>query len=357
MTAFATRPIDNAEHFAERWAAAVAGRDVGPFLSATWILGRLRTAPAEAQPFAIYKDEQPVGLYFQRRDAGASLYLYETGDRDADAVYPEDVDLLTDEADRVAAVGLLFAGKPSKVRIRAAVEGLVAAAEQAADEAGYFVRVLDRKESYVIDLEAVRAGGGDVLSGLSSGARQQIRRSERLLAGDGAVTFRRAETQAEEKDAWEKLAELHDAAHAERTGGAFGNEKFLAFHAALRENARARPEWGLDYALETVSANGEAVGVLYQLLWRGTVFNYQTGFKPFDDNRIKRGLLAHVLSAEAQLAAGGKAYDLLAGEGGYKSRLASPTRRLASLEFERKTIGATGRRIARMAKRWIEKHN
>ncbi|MEO1309429.1 MAG: GNAT family N-acetyltransferase [Pseudomonadota bacterium] len=352
MNGLALRLIEDAEGFASAWAESAADIDVSPFLSATWVLARLETAPDGSAPFGVFNGERPLGLVFARRGRGGAvrLHLHETGVPEADAVYAEDVDFLAgpNDALRTAIFDLLIERKPVALVARTLSKRCYSVLVERAQQSAYAARKTDEKTAYAVDLDALRASGADFASTLSAGARRQSRRAEELL---GAVRFNRADT-VERRRAYSDALEALHAVRWKRKGrdGAFANPAFRRFHEALRRACDEKPDWGLDYSFDVLVAEEEIVGVLYQLHWRGGVYNYQTGFRVFDDNRVKPGLVAHRLAAECAREEGAARYDLLAGGGVYKERLAAPHRMVVSTVFERRGPLQWARAVARAAK-------
>ena len=106
-------------------------------------------------------------------------------------------------------------------------------------------------------------------------------------------------------------------------------EIFRRFHAELITRAMPRGE----VELLRICAGGAVVGYLYNFLWRGWSLAYQSGFAyPDGDSHRKPGLTCHHLAINRHFARDGLGYDLLAGEGRYKSSLANTSSVLSWLE-------------------------
>jgi CelD/BcsL family acetyltransferase involved in cellulose biosynthesis len=85
-----------------------------------------------------------------------------------------------------------------------------------------------------------------------------------------------------------------------------------------------------------LSFGDEAIGFLYTLTSGGSVCFYQSGLKYHPDNRLKPGLVTHVLAAEYLLENGADEYDFLGGEPvpvRYKRSLSTDVRMLAWLHL------------------------
>ena len=195
------------------------------------------------------------------------------------------------------------------------------------------------------DLDAIRAGGGDVLAALEKGPRGRIRRGMR---GFGELECEWAETESQAGEIFEELVALHQAQwQAAGEGGAFGVVRVLGFHreliAALIPGARVM--------LFRVRAGARTVGCLYGLVDGGRLLFYQSGIGAFEDAKLKPGLVTHALCMQACLERGLSAYDFLAGDARYKRELATGEEQLAwgrlSRAGMRPRLAAAARRLAR----------
>ena len=146
-----------------------------------------------------------------------------------------------------------------------------------------------------------------------------------------------------------RLGHLRRSWSARGEVGAFASTRWRDFHTRLV--ASAFPVGGVQLA--RVSAGDQVIGLLYNLVERGRVAFYQSGFRYEDDNRLKPGQLTHALVVQACLEQGHDVYDFLAGgpEGErYKASLATDTSRLAWCVVRRPTLRnrvASGLRTAK----------
>jgi CelD/BcsL family acetyltransferase involved in cellulose biosynthesis len=195
------------------------------------------------------------------------------------------------------------------------------------------------------DLAAIRAGGGDVQAALSGGVR---RRAARALRGLGDVETEWAATPAQAREILEQLVALHQARwRAAGELGAFASPRFRAFHAELVERLLPRGE----AILFRVRAGGETIACLYALVDRGRVLFYQGGVAQLADNKLRPGLIAHLLCMQACLERGFAEYDFLAGEARYKRELSTTTRTLVWATARRRSVRATASAAARTVRR------
>ena len=187
--------------------------------------------------------------------------------------------------------------------------------------AGVQFSEVQRKPSFRIDLATVRASGKAYLDTLSANTRQQIRRSMRLYEKRGPLLATRA-TNVDQALEWlSALGELHQNYWVPRgEPGAFAYPFFVAFQQHLLRTCLAKGT----VELLRVSAGDDAIGYVYNFIYRSQVYAYLTGIRYEDDSKLKPGLVNHVLCIEAHLAEGAAIYDFMAGDNRYKANLGAP---------------------------------
>jgi CelD/BcsL family acetyltransferase involved in cellulose biosynthesis len=173
-----------------------------------------------------------------------------------------------------------------------------------------------RRASPMTDLrDAGKAGA--VLARLKSGTQSKIRRS---LRGFGAVDEQWAESEADALDILDELITLHQQRWSEAgEPGSFASRRFTSFHRELVK--RLLPKKAV--VLFRGRAGGKTIGCLYSFIDRGRVLFYQSGFASYEDSKLKPGLVLHSLCMQRCAERGYTEYDFLAGEGRYKSELAT----------------------------------
>jgi CelD/BcsL family acetyltransferase involved in cellulose biosynthesis len=178
----------------------------------------------------------------------------------------------------------------------------------------------DARPSPVADLAA--AGEDGVLGLLASGPRRRVRQSLRAY---GELETELATGPEHALDILDELIRLHTE-RWEREGkpGAFASPAFTAFHRALVARWAAA---GRALLFRARSADG-TVGCLYLLREDDRALFYQSGLSAPADNRLRPGVVAHLLCMEACRAAGVREYDFLAPDSRYKRELATTTREL-----------------------------
>ncbi|WP_207478025.1 GNAT family N-acetyltransferase [Arenibaculum pallidiluteum] len=269
-----------------------------------------------------------------------ALLLQETGDPGIDEIYAEYNGLLAEtgrEAEVLAAfLDHLTAGRDLPPGVGGWDElrlgGVGQACLDAAARTGLPVRLEDVQPSAAVDLEAVRAAGGDYLAGLSANTRQQLRRACRLYEARGPLAVEVARDLPEALDFLDALAELHQRTwEARGRAGAFASPFFGRFHRALI--ARGLPRGEVE--LLRIRAGGTTLGYLYDFARGGWVGNYASGFAYEEDPKLKPGLVCFRMTIEHHLARGASSFDFMAGGQRYKTSLGSPGPTLYWIDLRR----------------------
>ena len=346
MSAAEVLPLEDPARFLEDWRALFHKAEKPTFFQspawmAAWLNGRpagVRLYRVEAKKDGVLCLLGAVGARMARRPAliGArEARLHEFAVPNLDAVYIEYNDFLIDRGAgevRRAALEALLCGvdEADAVVFRNATPALTQAVKAAAATHGLDVRTLNEQRAYVCDLDALRRTRKSFIETLSPSAQSKIRRSVRLYDERGALEGKIAQTSDERARAWTALLDLHEQGWRRRgRSGVFADPAFTAFHNRLRGGAPDACH------LFEAAVGGKTIGVLYNFSHDGCVMNYQSGFRFEDDNRLVPGFVCHALAAQHYLEAGYNAYDLLAGDAGYKRRLAAPSTALTSLAVER----------------------
>jgi CelD/BcsL family acetyltransferase involved in cellulose biosynthesis len=304
------------------WRELEARADPAFFQSWTW-MGCLAEErfPAPVLLRATAADGTLAGLaLFNRRDD--ALWLGASGDAALDAPYVEhNAPLMAGGADPAPLIAAAW--RVPGVR-RLGLPGVPATLAAAAGG----VRLREQPEPAPwIDLDAVRAAGGDYLATLSANTRQQLRRSLRQHPG---LVLEEATETAQALDWLDALIALHQEDWQRRgKPGAFAPPFMRRFHAALIARALPRGE----VALLRAVGGGRAIGYLYNFRLGGRVFAYQSGLDQTGaDARNRPGLVLHLLAIQRALDQGMRSYDFLAGAARYKTSLANAEARLVWTE-------------------------
>jgi CelD/BcsL family acetyltransferase involved in cellulose biosynthesis len=215
-------------------------------------------------------------------------------------------------------------------------------------------RTVLRQESncHFIDLDAVRARGGDYLALLSSNTRQQIRRSIKAYEKSGSLSLSVASSAETAVEYLHGLRELHDA-HWRSRGkeGAFPSEFTRKFHDRLVRDAVLRGE----VQMLRVTAGNEVVGYLYNFVRDGHVYFYQSGFKYTEDPKFRPGLVCHYLALMHNLKVNNRIYDFLAGSQRYKQSLGAANVKMYWLAFQKPRLVFAVERLLKRMKRVIQR--
>lgn len=343
------------------WLALEGRSDASFFLSWNWIGTWLETTGARPLVVTLRQGDSVLGLALvqdsrQRRlgvipvRVGA---LHETGAARQDSLYIEYNGALCAPEAPAQAFGRMLravmAQSVDELRLSAIAPALVAQAQAI----GWVVTTHSAARCYAVDLAALRAAGGAYVDSLGANARQQIRRSARLYAARGAVTLAPAASLAQAREFFAGLTALHRQTWQRRgQAGAFADPFFRRFHDRLLEVLW--PQGAVEVL--RIAAGAQAIGYLYNFRHRGSVLNYQSGFAPETDNRLKPGLLSHALCVERHLSGTASRYDLMAGEARYKQSLAAPHAELAWITLQRPGLLTHAQGLARRLKQALRRH-
>ena len=179
----------------------------------------------------------------------------------------------------------------------------------------------EQKKYFCVDLDAVRAAGGDYFTLISHSSRSKIRRSIKEITKKGPITLTSAGNSNEALAFLAGLKELHqDYWRARGFPGSFDNVYFENFHERL---IRSRFDCG-EIQLIQIKVGDRTLGYLYNLLWQNVVYCYQSGFDysiAENNNNNRPGLVIHCLAIEYNVSQGHRVYDLMAGDYQYKNTL------------------------------------
>ncbi|MDP4301225.1 GNAT family N-acetyltransferase [Leptothrix discophora] len=254
-------------------------------------------------------------------------HLHATGDATLDALTIEHNDFLVDRhgADAIRAAmrshWLDATRGPRELSLPGVAESVLA------DDVAGLDRREQVRETWSVDLDAVRDTDGGYLRLLSSNLRQQVRRSIKAYEAVGKLRLEPAASVEQALDWLDRLAALHQARWtAKGHPGAFANPGFVAFHQRL-----IRAMWADGRAMVLALRAGEhEAGYLYSLAGHGRVCFYQGGFD-YDGpgQSVRPGYVAHALAVALHAKQGHAVYDFLMGEARYKRSMSTDTGALA----------------------------
>jgi Acetyltransferase (GNAT) domain len=208
-------------------------------------------------------------------------------------------------------------------------------------------RTKEEERSPAFDFEKAQDEGyQDVISALGSNTRYNIRRSIRLFDSSfGRQKIEWAETREQAKDIVRELIELHEKRWQRvNAPGAFQTERVKRYHEDLIDALSLWPQGSL--IIFRLKHGETTIGCLFNFIDQdGHILSYKSGFPLFEDNRLKPGLVTHVICmqecqrrgfAEAECS---KArllkYDFLTGESLYKEQLSNTASTLTWATAER----------------------
>ncbi|TQF78156.1 GNAT family N-acetyltransferase [Elioraea sp. Yellowstone] len=340
-------PVRSFEAIGRAWQAleAEAG-PIPPFRAWSWVGCLAEERYSDPWLARAEAGGRTVGLALFNRARGR-LLLAESGEAARDAPFVEhNGPLVAAGAAPDTAAALLAAAWQARGVRRLRLSGVEPALAQAAG--GVALRHRIRPAPFV-ELDRVRAAGGDPLALLSANARQQLRRTLRHLGAAGPLVLTRAATPAEAAGFLDRLIALHQADwQARGRPGAFADPFMPRFHHVLV--ARSFAAGGID--LWRLAAGGRELGYLYALTRAGHVCLYQGGFVRAAAADHRPGLAAHVLAIAEAARRGDRIYDFLAGAARYKRSLATASRDLAWVELVRPgSAAAWAARLRRLVQR------
>lgn len=342
----------------DEWRRLYAMAEPNFFLSPPWIETWLGVMPQDVKVGVVRVFDDLRGIFGMaivgappRKSfaAFAEARLHETGAEAIDRIYVEYNDVLLardappdSRAEVVAAIVGAFPEADEFV-FRNVRPAMVAAIETLAAAERFELRILLAQPTFQINLDT---GEGALIDRFSSSLRSKIRRSIRRYEERGPLTLERAAPGPERTIAWTELMRLHEQTWSRRgLAGVFRNSEFMTFHGTLLERYPAAVD------LVRLIVAGETVGVLYNFIADGRVYNYQSGFRYESDNQLVPGFVCHALAAERYRADGFRIYDMMGGDAEYKRRLGEEGETLRTVVLTRRGLRSIARSLQRRMRR------
>lgn len=352
----ATEPFPGQETLGAWWRGLEAQADARSFLAWPWVGAFLAETGLKPQVLTARAGERLVGLGLlvqgaERRHGGLVaprvLFVNQAGDAAQDCVYPEYNGFLVDRDYGAALEARMLAHLAQATpcdEVRLA--GVPARYLDHAQATGLAVHLRNDSGAAIVDLDAIRRSGQDYVAQLSGNRRYQLRRAQRHYAERGTLALEVALDVPAALAYLDGLVALHQRYWTGRgQPGAFGPPFALRFHRRLI--AEALPMGAVE--LLCVRAGDEVVGYLYNLVWRGWVGAYASGFAYGDDPKATPGYVCYQLAIERHLALGSRVFDFLAGESRYKTSLGTPGERLVWFDLQQPRLMLT---LESWARRW-----
>ncbi len=356
MTLQLLNPWTEREAVSATWRALSSAAAPSYFLSPGWVDTWLDHLPPDAGvQLAVLRDgEGPAAAAFlgharvvrQRLFHSTAYLLNQTGCRDVDQVYIEDNDFLCRPGVNLSIRDLLAALPGEWEELYLSGVDPRGAAGRMLDrvEAPYQALIANRIPAPYVDLAAVAASGKDYLAALSSNTRSQIRRCYKQYEARGPLTRDVAADTASALEIYDDLVKMHQHWWGLRgQKGAFANPWFHDFHRSLVERRFASGE----IQLVRVRCGAVTAGAVYNFVWNGRVFFYQSGFRPEEDNRLKPGFICHTEAIRHSLERGHAVYDFMASFDEYKVRMSTHQRELVWARVQKPRLKFTVERAMR----------
>ena len=346
------------------WQALESNADLSFFQSWSWIGVWLESLPARIAPLLlrVERDGVIIGLSILSSRSilrhgilrSSALFLNSTGDPVLDEITIEHNGFLaergSEEVVAQACVEFLL-GKQSDWE-EIFLDGLrLPEVIEAMDFGRGRLRATSRRTCHVVNLEPLRQAGSDYLSLLGKNTRYTIRRSLRAYEKRGAVELVEAVSVQQARDFLHRLRYLHQR-YWQKKGmpGSFANQFFSDFHDRLVE--KGFPEGAIQMLRLTVG--GHEIGYLYNFIYRGRVYNYQSGFDYDQAGAHDRpGLVCHALSVGHNTKQGHRVYDFMAGDSDYKKNLGTASETMAWCVIQQPYLKFRVEDILRATRRWL----
>lgn len=176
-----------------------------------------------------------------------------------------------------------------------------------------------RHANHYVRLAAVRQAQDGYLSLLGAKTRARIRRSFKEYGTVGPLALHAAADKTQALEFFDGLKTLHQSYWISRgKPGAFANPFFERFHRQLVDEAFNRGE----IQMLAMEAGGRRLGYIYNFIYQGRVYNYQSGLDyAICEKHNRPGLVAHAYAIEFSARSGHDIYDFLAGDVEYKQAL------------------------------------
>jgi CelD/BcsL family acetyltransferase involved in cellulose biosynthesis len=174
---------------------------------------------------------------------------------------------------------------------------------------------------------ALPASFEQYLASLTSAGRYLLTRSLRDLDewAKGDLELHDVRNSSELDQGKQILKRLHgERWGAEGRSGAFVSPRFAAFHDEVMPLLLAAG------ALELLwlTVRGDPIAIVYNIVWNGKVYFYQSGRKIDVPKGVRPGIVIHAHAIRRAIAAGRREYDFLGGASRYKVQLATAARPL-----------------------------
>lgn len=345
------------------WKTMLKKSDQHYFLSWGWVSTWLGSIKGEVDVRLVvgFQHDEPMVAFFiglvAKKKFGAfpsrTLSLNSTGSSYFDELYLEYNDILKDASVHFSIDDLLYAVKdipwdefllPGLAFSFVTETGVLTTSEKNSSR----VLVDEESPACFVNLEQVRTADLDYLRLISSNKRSQIRRSIKEYEKNGKIEITEAENVQQALEWFAELVILHQNEWESRgRAGAFSNKYLLQFHKDL---ISSRFDLGEIQILKVFNST-MVIGLLYNFIYNGRVYFYQSGLNYLPGNIYRPGMVSHYYSILHNAGKGLMYYDFLAGDAAYKTSLATDSQPVYWLRLFRSPLRyyfAVGMRRAKL---------
>jgi CelD/BcsL family acetyltransferase involved in cellulose biosynthesis len=218
-----------------------------------------------------------------------------------------------------------------------------------ARDSGLAADALPAGERFFVDLS--RGDFASYLEGLSKNRKKRVHYYRRRMEKEGGLSERRVQSEAELPVFLEEIARLNHQRQGEKgENSAWQSEKFRQFHRQVLPRMLGRGT--LD--LRMWWKEGRCVAALYDLVYAGTIYYYQSGFDTAAFGNVSPGLLTLSQVIEWGFTSRQQRFDFLVGaEGSYKEDYACRTEPVIDLQIYNNTLaGQLSRTSTQVRRLW-----
>jgi len=345
--------FDSAARLEPLWRELEARSSRSFFLSWTWIGAWLETCGPRPMILAVYCQGRRVGLGLMVRGSRpqlgfrrAALFLHEMGDPAKDVATIEDNGFLAERGFEISVTRAALQHLHINDDAQIVMSGVADWLPDVARTAGWCDRVI---VTQACPYRVLDPSDSDDLAQLSRNTRSQISRSLRLYERKGRLTITPSSTLDEARARLTALARLHQQRWvALGQPGSFSFPVFEEFH----QRVLARGFGAGQADVLRIAAGPYEIGYLYNFYCDNEAYSYQNGFQFATDQRLKPGLVSHLLAFAHYRRAGGTRYRFLAGDSRYKRSLSTGSYELHWVVLERDDWRRRVEGLARRAHRW-----
>ncbi len=200
-------------------------------------------------------------------------------------------------------------------------------------ESSFNIELFAKQPSHYVNLDKIK--NKDYLSLLSSNTRSQIRRAYKGYSAMGKVSIVIPESIESAMAIFNEMLSLHrDMYLIKSRESSFISDYSVNFHKTLILSLFEKNH----IQLIKVIAGESIIGILYNFVYMGRVFFYQSGLNYSNDKRLKPGHICHCEAIKYSQQEGNHVYDFLAGNERYKDSLSTDVNSLCWMKIQKKKM-------------------